>query len=497
MGRTGSPEKVAVTDVECKDLVLKPDNSVPVTNTTPIGVPPEFNKLTASSGTFLIQKGQLNKLRLRPQIQNEHAESSRGVIGTVTSTNIMGQFFKTSQDNINGLNVAMRSAEAEVFDDFESYANDAALQAAWIETDAGDPAELETVVVYEGTQSMYLPGDATTGDEWYREFATTDFTGYTGTFHMQASRAYSTLKLRIYVYDSAGNTNSAPILQTGINVWEFFEFDINSLTQDGGTPADISDITRIGFRLEDRRNNSSLYIDEMISVPGPGSIHLKLWDMGTSLPTSGATSIDDGTQYENLGDFGISGTQVSEIEVGLFGGFRTYHIDEFVAGVALEIPGNELLNVDHYYALTFNYIDTNVDIYGPNAAWDDYYVSGYSFSAPDEATAITATGANEDLMFIIYSTQGVYVNKFQQFSNAEPNGGTSTSIYIEDKNMKRTDTIMSGSKGRETADEDFQLPYFLEKGGKFEQEYNDDLTDNVTEMVITLQYYHDPNEPNG
>jgi len=136
-------------------------------------------------------------------------------------------------------------------------------------------------------------------------------------------------------------------------------------------------------------------------------------------------------------------------------------------------------------------------VYGPNAAWNDYYESGYSFTAPDEATAITATGADEDLMFCIYSTQDAYISKAFQFIDAVPNGDSNSSIYIEDDNMKRTDVIVPGIKGQQTTAEAIPRPYFMIKGGKFEQEYNDDFTDGVSNISLTIQYYHEPNTPNG
>jgi hypothetical protein len=493
--QTDKSQYTKISDKSGSDI----DENNPIAVCDCFGVPNTFTKQTANGDKFLIQKGGLNKLRIRPQILNEHAESSREIQAMVNSTTIAGQIFKASHDNINGLNLAMRSAEAQPFDDFESYADSAALQVVWIETDVADKAELETTIVYEGTKAMMLPGDATVGDEWYQAFASADFTGYTGTFHMQATHAYSSIKLRVYVYDSLGNTSSAPIIHTAVYEWQFFEFDVAALTADGGTPADVSDITRIGFRLEDRRNNSEFYIDEMISVPAPGSVNVKLWDMGATLPTGGVTSIDDGTQYTKLGDLGISGTQVAEVEVQLLGGFRVYHIDEFVAGVALEIPTNELLNTDNYYAVTVNYIDTDVDMYGPDTSFNtDYYTNGYAFTAPDEATAITKIGTYSDLMFTVYSTQDVYVNNYGQVANAEPNGISTMDVYIEDSDMKRTDTIITGVQPTKIVAPDLKSrPMFMEKGSKLECEYNDDLTDSITKISIGFRYYFQPESVHG
>jgi len=76
------------------------------------GVPITYSKQSANSDSFLINKGNLNKLRLRPRILNEQVESSKTLQATVTATNIVGQIFKASQDNINGIHIAGESAES-------------------------------------------------------------------------------------------------------------------------------------------------------------------------------------------------------------------------------------------------------------------------------------------------------------------------------------------------------------------------------------------------
>jgi len=118
-------QKVYASLIDYNDNLITYNNPLPINND--FGVPTGYSKQTANGDTWLLQKGQLNKLRLRPQIMNEHAESSRNIQGTVTSTNIVGQIFKASQDNINGINLTLESAAGADFDDFESYADDAAV----------------------------------------------------------------------------------------------------------------------------------------------------------------------------------------------------------------------------------------------------------------------------------------------------------------------------------------------------------------------------------
>lgn len=459
------------------------------------GVPPSFNKVTASGDTFPLQKGQLNKLRLRQQIINEHAESSRNVIGTVTSTNIVGQIFKASQDNINGLNLTFESAESVLFDDFESYADSAALQAIWV---AGTSlATLETAIVAPGgsTKSMAMPTD-TLGDAWTKTILATDFTGYNGVFDFYQDKEFNKLKVSVVIGDGT-NSKSIQLVVSDKNLWTHFDIPEEALTEDQVAITDMTAIKKVSFRIDDKEPGKTAYVDNYFATPPPGDVGLKLWDMGTDIPVSTTTSIDSGTQYTKIGDAGISGLQESEYILSLIGGKQMYHINGFVAGVALEIPANELLIVNHYYMITVNYVDTEVDVFGPNPEWDNYYINGYSFTAPDEATAITATGPNEDLMFIIFSTQDVYLSQFLQFADSQPNGASSTTLYIEDENMKRSDVIISAVKGQQTVIQEIPKPYFFIKGGKFEQEYNDDFTDDVTTISLNFQYFFEPNTPNG
>lgn len=459
-------------------------------------VPSGFTKVTATGLRYTLAKSQLNKIRLRPQIINEHVESSRNLVSTVTSTNIVGQIFKASQDNINGIEFTARAEQTFVIDDFESYADTAALQAAWIESNPARKALLETTVVYEGLQAMALDAGANVDDEWETTIASTDLTDVAGSLWIRQTSSYANMKLRFYIGDGT-NTKSAPIVVQNTNVWQEITIPEFILTEDGGGTTNSAAITQVGFRLQDKLTGGTFYIDLMSATLTPGSIEIKLWNMGTSIPVSGATSIDDGTQYTKLGDAGITGVQDASITVDLISGFRQYHVDTFVAGPALEIPTNELLIPGNYYMLTFNYVDVDIEMYGSNPAWDNYYINGYSFTAPDEATAITATGADEDLQFIIYSTQVVFVDYFFQFMDAVPGSNSSVLMNIEDENMRITDVIIAGATGQQAIEQDLPKAHKMTKGSKFEFNYNDDYTDSVSFISFGFQYFYEPPEVNG
>jgi hypothetical protein len=133
-----------------------------------------------------------------------------------------------------------------------------------------------------------------------------------------------------------------------------------------------------------------------------------------------------------------------------------------------------------------------VNVYGTNPVWGDYYVNGFSFTTPDTATAITATGVNEDFMFIVFSTQEAYIYEVTIITDGIPNGDSRTSAYVEDENMRRTDILVSGIKAVPAITTMLKRPFFITKGSKFEQEYNDDFTDDVSSLSLIIQYYFIP-----
>ena len=469
------------------------------------GVPASYTKQSANSEDYLINIGQLTKLRLRPRILNEQVESSKTIQGTVTSTNIVGQIFKASQNNINGIHLAIESAASTVFDDFE-YANDGALQTAWVTSGASpatDPT-LETTIVDVGSKSMKLPMDAL-ANEWIRTVASTDYSGYTGHIHVYQEKEYNKCKLRFFVGDGT-NTASLPLLAIQKNLWYELDISMDALTDDQAGVTDLTAITKIGFRVEDKEGGKNVYIDHMVAIAGGGSFNVKLFDMGATIPISGTSELFDATQYTTLGDLGITGQQVSEIEVSLLGGLRIYPIKEFVAGAAIDVTGNELITIDNYYAITINYIDTNLSVYGSDncGVGETCYNNGFAFNSADELTGTTIIeiGTYNNLNFAIFSVQDVYLINMRFFANAVP-GTTSDSahfsFYTKTKDFKRFNTIIASANARQTfqASDLKEMPPFLEKGGMLKGEYNDDYSDDVTSVNLGMRYLYIPPTVNG
>jgi hypothetical protein len=280
------------------------------------------------------------------------------------------------------------------------------------------------------------------------------------------------------------------------------------MSDDGGTPPTMTTITEIGFRVDKKKAGASAYIDDLVAVPAPGQVELKLWDLGASLPVGDGASFDlatDATQYAELGDRGINDAVASSVFVDLQGGRRLYSAAGLVAGVALEIPSNTLLTPNNYYALTINYVDTDVNVYGPNTTFStNYYTNGYAFFTSAENVDITTiagaagAGAYSDLAFGIFSTQDIYITSFFQFLDAAPGSLTETSVYVENSSMGIEAIITQGARAvAQIFAELGRRPYFMDKGGKFEQHYNDDFTDSVTGISLTMGFLYIPPTVNG
>lgn len=458
-------------------------------------VPTDYSMQTSNAIEKPIQKGQLNKIVIRPSIINEQAESSREIQGVVDASTIVGQIFQASQDNINGIFLTLESAEAEALDDFESYADSAALQVVWVKGGTNE-ALLEETIVESGDKSMELPGTVL-DDDWVDTIISKDYTDYTFEFDFQTNNSNLILKYEFTLSDGS-DTLSIEIVHDQINEWQHHEIDINAMVDSGTT--DKTAITKIGFRVVDIHPAGVAYVDNLVTTPPPGSVGLRLWDMGDTIPVTAVTSIDDGTQYEELGDRGVnSGSVVSQVILPLKGGKRIYNVKNFIAGTALEIPANTLLTPGNFYAITLNYIDTDVSVFGPDSSFSiQYYNNGYAFTVADEATAITAVGEFNDCMFAIFSTQDVFINTMLKFYDAVPGSLSTESVFIEDKNMLITGIILNDIQAQIFQELEFKDRVFpMAKGSKFEIYYNDDFTDSVTSNTLLIGYMYKPPIING
>jgi len=403
------------------------------------------------------------------------------------------------------------------------YSSDVALQAEYIKSGAVEAvrsAFTDSVgTTQSGSWALKVPCD-TLADKWTATLTSTDLTGVTFSLAYANTKDWAKCKVYFFIGDGT-NTKSFPLSINTKNVWQTFPIletamtvTANDLT--ANTP-DMTAITKMGFRIDDIDAGEFAYIDSITYQAPAGSISLKLWDCGSSLPTADGASFNltnNATQITEIGDWGIDGAVVSTRTVQLLGGKRLYHVDDFAAGVALEHPNNDLLTIGNYYAITLHYVDTDVTVYGPDTTFStDYYENGYAFYTANEGTNITkvpgaaGAGAYSDMMFGIISTQPVYILGYHLHfittsGTLGPQGRDAGWVTIvEDSSMafQYLNTIHGGhpiTGGDYT--ESFEIkPVFMDIGGKFEVYYSDDPSDDIEEIELEIFYSYIPPTING
>ena len=144
-------------------------------------------------------------------------------------------------------------------------------------------------------------------------------------------------------------------------------------------------------------------------------------------------------------------------------------------------------------------MDTIVDVFGANTAFaTNYYRNGYAFTAASEAVPIAAIGQYSDLMFGLTVAVPSYIVKHYFAADEKPNGMSSLFLYCEDIDMKVTDIRDGEANVRQEIEESYRdRPVFIDEGGKFEANYTDDETDNVSKIKFGFYYYHEPLDING
>ena len=457
-----------------------------------------FTSQSSNTAKFNIKKGELNKYKIRPSVINEQCESSGAVQGTVATANIVGQIFQASQDNINGMALTLESAAGAVIDNFETYADSAAAIVEWVKGGT-DEVALETTIIsplLSSTKSLKLDSSDNT-NIWTNTITSANLSGHELNLDMYFGEVVSRVVVAMQIGDGT-ETKTFTFNQENEDTWVHLDINEAAFVEDGVTPVDMTAVTKVIFKIVSSFPASFVYVDNIYQTPEGGSVNLKLWDMGTTIPVTTVTSIDDGDQYTEIGDRGIGGVLVSAYELLLEGGKRHYNIQGFVCGAATENASNTVLTVGNYYAITINYIATDVSVYGPDTSGSiNYYDAGYAFTAPDEATAITAIGTYSDIAFSIFSTVDAWVNYLRTRFDAAPSCSDNQSIYVENTTKQQVDILATNVSPSELSGEALIVPVFMGKGYKFEIYHNDDLLTTTSTHETTIGYRYEKVATNG
>lgn len=460
-----------------------------ITNIKPVDL--SFNSRSMTSKRVLSNLAHRNEVRIRPHRIAAAVESGRVVQSTVTASNIVAQAFVSEFDNIYDTSLVLElNGTPTVIDNFESYNNSAELQAAW--PAVVNDAELEEVVVSpnaSSTQSMRVQLD-NPNDAWTKTVVL-DLTDKQINFDAIQTVPGIVGNFSFFIGDGV-NTKSINIADQFASVWVSHSVGELDLVEDGAGTTDVSAITEIGFRVNNKQNNSFVYIDNLTFSDGFGNVEIKLFRMGSNIPEPGVAKISDGTQYTTLGDLGISGKQLSSVTIPLKAGKKTYRMEDFSAGVGIEIPGNVLLVPGDYYILTISYVDVNVKVYGTDPSFNiDYYPSGYAFTAPDEDTAITKIGEFNDIAFKTTANVDAQIVGIQfcvfNASNevVSPSSDSDISIYIEGPQMEHLSDELVHGNGIPPMDIDLHVnSEFCPRGGKVELYYTSGESDIARSLFL-------------
>ncbi len=455
------------------------------------GVPLDFTKQSETSSKIRINKGQSNALKIRPRILNEYVESSSTIQASVGVGTSVGQIFKASQDNINSIMLTLGSLGGTTnLDNFESYANSAALQTTWVEGIATTPALLELSKVPVGSvQSMALT-PLIFGDKWTNTIAPTSFLN--GNINFDFYNGDLTNLFAIEISDGV-NFSQVPINPTVRKIWQ--NFSIPAISFVG---VNLAAITSISIVVNKFTKNKLAYLDNLSFSLPTGFANITLHDMGATIPVSGVTSLSNGVQYTTIGDSDIQGITYATYSLALKGGKRKYFLSDFVAGAAIEDPLNNTLTVGNYYAITIDYVDTIVDVYGQSPTSANKYNNGFSYTSTLTTTPITKIGVNNNCMFMIFSTDDVYLLETKLVFNTTPGVDASFSILTESVNDSVEVLSLGESELKEIQEEIFDFkPIYLQKGGKLELYYEDDAVDSVTTATIEIAYLFKNKVNNG
>lgn len=382
------------------------------------GVGAAFKKISYASETKNLQKGGSNKITIRPRVLTENVQDEQNLIDTLeTGVTDIGQVFRLTPGifDIDRLHVCLEAVAGAgggttVIDDFESYADTAALRAAWVPNDTtNSPNTLETTIIQEGAKAMkcnLTNKQKSKNDNFIFTFGSNqDWLTFEGIQFQLRQDGSATLEIRIE--DAAGNASKHTITTGSTGVFEFQKLDFANFVPVAVTPADLSTIKKITYFVKSVSTVGAFYVDLIeIFLPsggggGFGTVDIELRDFGTdSSPTTLGTLLK--TEVLSL----TSGKQIYEIPFSQSG-----------------------LTPNNFYGIVItNTTDSDVKVFGKNGT--NLYTSGFAFNSTDD-TNISATGSGDDMCFSVFAVDKAIFNGIRFTGNADTGEGK-VSVFIND-----------------------------------------------------------------
>lgn len=179
---------------------------------------------------------------------------------------------------------AAPSVRALGVEDFESYANSAALAAQWQDTAGAPVQEIDTAVVHGGSQSMKLQyncsSDPYLNQLTYNFSSAQDWSGYSqlSIWVRSVEGSTSSENLAFQLKDTFGGTLGTAIRNTQIgDTWTEWSIDLGGFT--GLNSVGQMSFTVSAFDVVNGYGSGTLYVDDLsvtAPIPEPGSLSLLL-----------------------------------------------------------------------------------------------------------------------------------------------------------------------------------------------------------------------------
>lgn len=375
-----------------------------------------FKKLSYASETKNIQKGANNKITIRPRVLIENMQDQTNVVDTLKAgTTDVGQIFKMTGGifDLDRIHLCLEAISLggglRTEEDFESYADTAALRAAWTPNDTSNsPNDLETSITFEGSKAMKCDltnRSKSKNDNFVFTYGSNqDWSTFAGIQFQLRQDGSATLEIRIE--DASGDSSKHTITTGTSGVFEFHKLDFANFQPVAVDPADLTAIKKITLFVKSVSTVGAFYIDiiELFEATGGGGF---------------------GTVDIELHDFGSDGspTQLSTIlkteTLSLSSGQQIYEIPFNVTGLT---PNN-------FYGLVItNATASDIKVFGKNGS--DLYESGFSFKSANDLD-ITATGNNDDLCFSVFAIDKAIFNGIS-FTANNGTGEGKINVFIND-----------------------------------------------------------------
>jgi len=357
----------------------------------------------------------LNEVQSIPHVLQENMESDISVISTLPSAgpvNLIGQVFRASLDNADHviLHLGVDGAGVGLFvDDFESYANDAALQAVWVASDAvKTQVTLYTLAPHGGSQSMRINVTKTgsVGDTVTDTFAVQDWSAVDVVrFWARSDQLGDKIQLRVRVGDGT-SSKSALVEAAAKDTWEEFSVNLAGMTNDGAFSPDMSAITMLEWEVTKAGKNGEWIVDDLSVEGDAGTARVRLFNVASASP-------------------GTLGSQVgTDQTIQLNNRFSDRYVADF---------GGAGVTIGNHYALVVDSLSASVDVtgLGDTKAGGGYYTNGVAFTSTDGGTTLT-TQANDDLAFCVFGQTEGYLLGLRVRFNGDANG-TQVTGFIENQ----------------------------------------------------------------